>query len=94
MTVVFLSHVALGEREPGGLGGVEECDCDIIGGVEEEYRTSLGADEGFLGRSSFSWIRGEGLAGGCREDVMRARLKRFCERLISARTCCTWGSSY
>lgn len=25
VTVVFLSHVALGEREPGGLGGVEEC---------------------------------------------------------------------
>lgn len=51
------------EREPGGLGGVEECDCDIIGGVEEEYRTSLGADEGFLGRSSFSWIRGRDSRG-------------------------------
>lgn len=37
---------------------------------------------------------GGGTRGGCREDVMRALLKRFCERLISARTCCTWGSSY
>lgn len=30
----------------------------IVAGVEEEYRAALGADEGFLGRSSFSWIRG------------------------------------
>lgn len=52
------------EREsPGVREELKNVDCDIIGGVEEEYRTSLGADEGFLGRSSFSWIRGRDSRG-------------------------------
>lgn len=60
---VFCSHVALRSPFGGGGDGEARLENGIICGGEGYNRAALGADEGVLGRSSFSWIRGDSRRG-------------------------------